>query len=380
MIVATTGDLLDDDAEAVVNTVNTVGVSGKGLALQFRQRYPENEAAYRAAARRGGIRLGAVFVVETGSPDGPKWIVNFPTKDHWRSRSRLGDIAAGLDDLVRFLSEHHVRSVAVPPLGCGNGGLDWRQVEPLIRAKLEPLEEVEVRLYQPNGAPTSTTARVCTQRPRLTVPKAVVVALLASYIERAESAATRLVAQKLAYLAQAAGAPLRLEFTKQRFGPYAENLNHLLLATEGHYTAGFGDRSRGSELSVLAGADREARTVLDTDALAGRAVERVDELTDGFESPYGLELLATLHWVKQHELSAERAPGWEQAAELVRAWSPRKANLFTDHHLRVAWKQLESHGWLDRPGAVAAAQRLPLLDESEPASDPQAIGFPQVSR
>jgi len=247
-------------------------------------------------------------------------------------------------------------------------------------AKLEPLDDVEVHLYQPVEAPSSAAARVQTKRPRLTVPKAVVVALLATYVERAESTANRLVAQKLAYLAQAAGAPLRLEFTKQRFGPYAENLNHLLLATEGHYTAGFGDRSRGSELSVLAGADREARTVLDTDALAGRAVERVDELTDGFESPYGLELLATLHWVKQHELSAERAPGWEQAAELVRAWSSRKANLFTDHHLRVAWKQLESHGWLDRPGAVAAAQRLPLLDESEPASDPQAIGFPQVSR
>jgi len=133
MIVATTGDLLDDDAEAVVNTVNTVGVSGKGIALQFRQRYPRNEVAYRAAAKRGDIRLGAVFVFATALLDGPKWIVNFPTKDHWRSRSRLEDIEAGLDDLVRFLREHHVRSVAVPPLGCGNGGLDWRQVEPLIR-------------------------------------------------------------------------------------------------------------------------------------------------------------------------------------------------------------------------------------------------------
>lgn len=383
MIVPRSGNLLDDDAEAVVNTVNTVGVSGKGIALQFRQRFPRNETAYRRAAKRGDVRLGEVFVVEIAALDGPRWVVNFPTKDHWRSRSRLEDIEAGLDDLVRFLHAHHVRSVAVPPLGCGNGGLDWRQVEPLIRAKLEPLDEVEVHLYAPEGAPERAQRRVATKRPRLTVPKAAVVLLIANYVERAESGATRLVAQKLAYLAQVADAPLGLEFAEARYGPYAEALNHLLLAMEDHYTTGFGDRSNGSELRVLDGAEDEAKVVLRADASAEHAVQRVSELIDGFESPYGLELLATLHWVRHHELSAAPTPGWEHAAELVRAWSPRKADLFTDHHLRVAWDCLASHGWLDRRAlAPEQAPRLPLVvsDEPSPVPDPQPNGVPQVSR
>lgn len=153
MIVSRSGNLLDDDAEALVNAVNTVGVSGKGLALAFRRRFPLSEAAYRAAASRGEVRLGSVLGVPAdGCLDGPKWVVHFPTKGHWREPSRIEWIEAGLDDLVRFLREHHVRSVAVPALGCGCGGLSWGRVESVIRARLGSLEDVEVRLYGP-GAP-----------------------------------------------------------------------------------------------------------------------------------------------------------------------------------------------------------------------------------
>lgn len=150
MIELTRGDLLRSDAEAWVNTVNTKGVAGKGLALQFRREVPENYVAYAAAARRGEVVPGRMFVFDTGR-DGPgRWVVNFPTKRHWKERTRLGDVREGLDDLVRVIRELGIRSIAVPPLGCGLGGRDWvREVEPLVRAALEPLEDVRVLLYEP---------------------------------------------------------------------------------------------------------------------------------------------------------------------------------------------------------------------------------------
>ena len=163
------GDLLADDSEALVNTVNTVGVMGKGIALQFKRAYPEVFKAYQAASRRGEIQLGHVQVVPTGRLTGnPRSIVNFPTKNHWRSKSRLSDIRDGLVDLVDRIEEFGIRSIAVPPLGCGNGGLRWSDVRPVIVDVLSELNDVEVHLYPPEGAPSSVDMRVATSRPKLT--------------------------------------------------------------------------------------------------------------------------------------------------------------------------------------------------------------------
>ena len=150
MIVETTGNLLLDDAQALVNTVNTVGVMGKGLALQFKRAYPSNFATYARACADGRVEPGRIFVTSLG--DG-RWILNFPTKRHWRQPSRLEDIRSGLDDLVRTIVELDVPSVALPPLGCGNGGLDWQVVRRLTFEKLDDLA-VEIRLYGP-GTPVS---------------------------------------------------------------------------------------------------------------------------------------------------------------------------------------------------------------------------------
>lgn len=147
------GNLLEATVDALVNTVNTVGVMGKGIALQFKQAYPENFRAYKAACRRGEVQIGRMFVVETGLLGQPRWIINFPTKQHWRSRSRIDDIKSGLADLRRVLQEVHARSVVVPALGCGNGGLDWCEVRPLIVEALGDIPDVEVIVYPPTGAP-----------------------------------------------------------------------------------------------------------------------------------------------------------------------------------------------------------------------------------
>lgn len=147
MIREVRGDLLRDDAQVLVNPVNTVGVMGKGLALQVKRAYPEVFRVYAAACRAGDVRPGRMHVVEL---PGGRWVVNFPTKRHWRGSSRLDDVAAGLMDLARLIPALGVRTVAVPPLGCGHGGLPWPDVRDLIRAELGALD-ADIRLYGPPG-------------------------------------------------------------------------------------------------------------------------------------------------------------------------------------------------------------------------------------
>ncbi|MCU1494277.1 MAG: Appr-p processing protein [Acidimicrobiaceae bacterium] len=343
MIVISHGDLLNDHAEALVNTVNTEGVSGKGIALQFKLRFPGNYATYRAAAKRGEVVLGKIFAVATGLLDGPKWIVNFPTKGHWKSRSRLEDIEAGLDDLIDFARSAGITSIAVPPLGCGNGGLAWADVLPLLESKLGSLSELAVHLYPPEGAPAPETMRVATAKPRMSIGRSVLIAALDSYLQVAEGA-SRLVAQKLAYLLQVAGAPLRLSFEKAQYGPYAEALNFVLQAMEGHYTLGYGDRTTPSPLQLAEGAAAEADEYLAPRPELVEAVRRVGALIDGLESPYGLELLSTVHYVAtEGDAPATNA---KEAAVLVQEWSDRKSQLFSDDHVEVAWRRLANHGWL----------------------------------
>lgn len=157
MICETDGDLLVADVDAVVNAVNTVGVMGKGIALQFKRRYPENFTAYAAACKAGQVRVGTMFVFDSGRiGDRPRWVINFPTKAHWRSNSKLVDVENGLDDLVRVIAELGVTSIAVPALGCGLGGLSWDEVRPLIIEKLGGVE-ADVLLFSPAGGLQSST-------------------------------------------------------------------------------------------------------------------------------------------------------------------------------------------------------------------------------
>lgn len=155
MITQAHGNLLEADVDALVNTVNTVGVMGKGIALQFRRAYPEMFTSYARAVKSHDVQLGVMHVWPTGAMAGPRLIINFPTKGHWRAPSRLEDVERGLDYLVRVIRQLGIRSIAVPPLGCGNGGLDWSVVEPLIRSKLSSVPDVDVRLYAPEGAPAA---------------------------------------------------------------------------------------------------------------------------------------------------------------------------------------------------------------------------------
>jgi O-acetyl-ADP-ribose deacetylase (regulator of RNase III) len=147
MIRLVRGDLLEAETEAVVNAVNTVGIMGKGIALQFQGVFPENYRAYQAACRRHEVQIGRMFV--TRRPSHPRWIINFPTKKHWRQKAEIEWVMEGLDDLKRLIQQHGIRSISIPALGCGNGGLPWSTVHREIVARLGELADVDVVVYEP---------------------------------------------------------------------------------------------------------------------------------------------------------------------------------------------------------------------------------------
>jgi len=348
------GSLLRADADALVNTVNTVGVMGKGIALQFKRAYPKMFKDYEAAAKAGEIRLGRVNVWATNQMTGPRFIVNFPTKGHWRARSRLADIEAGLVDLVKVVQELGIKSIAVPPLGCGNGGLEWADVEPRIREAFAATPDVDVILYPPAGAPSASTMVTNEERPRMTPGKAAFIALLAEYSRQSDTSTTLIESQKLMFFLQEAGEPLRLRYEKALYGPYADNLRHVLKMLEGHYVQGYGDGSSSvmtaEPLEVLPGAVEDARVVLDEHPETDERISRVLELASGYETPYGLELLASVYWMAKKD--SEEVPTVDGLVEKVRSWTPRKGRMFTDKHIRSAWSILRDRGWVADPAAV----------------------------
>lgn len=335
------GNLLESKAEALVNTVNTVGVMGKGIALQFKRAFPANYKAYERAVKRGEVNLGQVFVYHTGSLESPRFILNFPTKRHWRSKSRLEDIEKGLADLRDVLIKYDIKSVAVPPLGCGQGGLRWSDVRPRIEQALRDLPDVDVQLYAPEGAPNPREMRTGTTRPRMTLGRAAVVLLLHRYLQPGYTA-NNLEVQKLAYFLQVRGEPLRLNFRPAKYGPYAENLQHVLQRIEGHFIHGYGDRASAASISVDSEAVGEAEAFVNSVPETRSRSDEVSEAITGFESPYGLELLATVHWVSH----AQPHASLESVTAAVQKWSRRKAELFTTEHIATAWRHLKSLGWI----------------------------------
>ncbi|MPV50870.1 Appr-1-p processing protein [Pseudactinotalea sp. HY160] len=348
MITEAQGNLLTAPVEALVNTVNTMGVMGKGIALQFKKAFPEMFKAYAAAARRGEVKLGRMHVWPTQTLDGPQYIINFPTKGHWRAKSRVADIDSGLADLVKVVQERGITSIAVPPLGCGNGGLDWAEVEPRIRAAFDQLPGVDVRVYPPTGAPKADNMPVNTTKPKMTPGRAALVGMIARYTQQAFDAPSLIEAQKLMYFLQVAGEPLRLDFKPNRYGPYADNLRHVLAEIEGHYLFGYGDGTAtvpdAAPLEPARGALPAAEHELDTHPETRTRMEQVLDLAEGFETAYGMELLATVHWVAMHGAAGQSDA---TVAAKIAEWSPRKARMFTPEHVDTALTTLREHGLVD---------------------------------
>jgi O-acetyl-ADP-ribose deacetylase (regulator of RNase III) len=346
------GDLLATKVEALVNTVNCVGVMGRGVALQFKDAFPENFKAFKAACDREEVQPGRMFVFETGFLANPKYIINFPTKRHWRGKSRIEDIDAGLRALVEVVRERGITSIALPPLGSGLGGLPWADVRPRIDAAFHDLPHVQVIVFEPHAATEPEVQQRAGRVPTMTEGRAALIGLMQRYLGGLlDPFVTLLEVHKLMYFMQAAGEPLRLRYVAGPHGPYAENLRHVLREIEGYYVscyANTGDEPE-RELMLVPGAVDDAETVLARHPATRARFERVGQVVQGFETPFGLELLTTVHWVA----TQSRVETVEDVLQGVYGWNERKRR-FLPQQIQLALKILAEQGWLSADHPVVS--------------------------
>lgn len=337
-------DILKADAEALVNTVNCVGVMGRGIALQFKKKFPKNFDAYERACDAGELTLGKVHVFDTGEMFNPRYIINFPTKNHWRAHSKIEDIVAGLKSMVAVIRERKIKSIAIPPLGCGLGGLDWSDVRPLIVRAFDDLQDLEVWVFEPGKTPAAKTMAVTTERPQMTAGRAALLGLMNQYLSAVmDPFVSLLELHKLMYFMQELGEPLKLNFKQAPYGPYSENLRHVLNVIEGHFISGFGDGEDDPRKAIepQPNAMAQAKDFLSSHAETNKRLQTVSELISGFETPYGMELLATVHWVG----SKNGANSVAEAVAQVHSWNDRK-RMFSPAHIELAWNVLVKFGLL----------------------------------
>lgn len=339
------GDLLEQRVDAIVNTVNTVGVMGKGIALQFKRKWPSNFKAYEAACKAGEVLPCKMFVFDNGQLAEPKFIVNFPTKRHWRQPSKLSDIECGLEDLVAQIKLLHIKSIAIPPLGCGNGGLDWNVVKPLILQAFTELPDVAVKLFPPGPDAGVRDLVPEISKPRMTAGRAAIVKVLSIYRQMMYPL-SQIEVQKLAYFLLHAGQDLgTLKFQKYTYGPYAPALRHVLTKMDGAYLRGVGDGTKPSEISIMDSALMDAEEYFSSasDLDTAQRVQRIAKLIDGFETPYGMELLGTVHWAATD--GGDRS--LDSVIQRVHLWNKRKRELMKPAHIKVAYERLKNEGWVN---------------------------------
>jgi len=346
------GDILNANTEALVNTVNSVGIMGRGVALQFRKAFPENYKAYRAACERGDVHPGKMFVYEQDKLTFPRLIINFPTKSHWRGKSRLSYIETGLIDLIRVVQERGITSIALPPLGSGLGGLDWSDVRSRIITAFEKLPEVRTLVFEPVGAPSAAAMVKSKRKPKMTAGRAALLGLMHRYLAGLmDTSVSLLEIHKLMYFMQEAGENLRLRFEKALYGPYADNLRHVITEIEGHYISGYGDAvdAPTKQIKLVRDCGQRAEELLRSNRQSRERFDRVISLIDGFETPYGLELLATVHWIATREGVRNR----EEMVRMTHEWNTHK-KMFDKRHIGIALDTLHRKGWLSTEPGVSS--------------------------
>lgn len=342
MIKYTTGNILKADSHAIVNTVNCVGVMGKGIALQFKKAFPENFKAYKKASDNKKVVVGSMFIFDAGSTFNPRFIINFPTKIHWREKSKYKFIEDGLKDLRIQIESYKIKSIAIPPLGCGLGGLEWSKVRLMIEWILGDLD-IEIIVFEPKGAPSVKEQPIeLEKKPRMTKGRALLIALIDIYKGNGYGH-TALEMQKIMYFIKEAGEDIpNLKFDKAKFGPYSDGLRHAIQQLEGYYICGVGDGTQESQVNLVESALKDAKDFLSQQRDAQKYLEKVKQLIDGYETPYGMELLATVHFASKYQ----GAKNIDEAIKLIRGWNYRKSQLMKDRHIEKAWHRLENNGWL----------------------------------
>ena len=341
MIEYKNGDILREDVEAIVNTVNCVGIMGRGLALQFKNKFPQNFKEYQLACTNKEVQLGKMFVHQTGQLINPKYIINFPTKGHWKQNSKIEDISNGLDDLITIIEKYSIKSIAIPPLGSGLGGLDWKMVKKLIEKKLKNIN-CTVILFEPLEQKIEKS--ITKEIPKMTAGRAALIGLMDRYLQGLMDPFISLIeVHKLMYFMQESGEELRLKYKKAQFGPYADNLRHVLNTIEGHFISGYEDGGDAptKQLKLIPKAVEDAKNYLTNKKNTNENFVKVAKLVDGFETPFGLELLSTVHWVVKNE----NASNLEEVISKIYNWNERKKQ-FSRKQIQIALDTLVKNDWL----------------------------------
>lgn len=342
MIEYKNGDILREDVEAIVNTVNCVGIMGRGLALQFKNKFPQNLKEYQLACTNKEVQLGKMFVHQTGQLINPKYIINFPTKGHWKQNSKIEDISNGLDDLITIIEKYSIKSIAIPPLGSGLGGLDWKMVKKLIEEKLKNIN-CTVILFEPLEQKIEKS--ITKEIPKMTAGRAALIGLMDRYLQGLMDPFISLIeVHKLMYFMQESGEELRLKYKKAQFGPYADNLRHVLNTIEGHFISGYEDGGDAptKQLKLIPKAVEDAKNYLTNKKNTNENFVKVAKLVDGFETPFGLELLSTVHWVVKNE----NASNLEEVISKIYNWNERKKQ-FSEKQIKIALDVLIKNNWIN---------------------------------
>lgn len=340
------GDLLSSKTEALVNTVNTVGVMGKGIALRFKELYPTNFHQYYHACKQNKVEVGKMFVVaENKIGEERKLIINFPTKKEFYRKSSYQYIEDGLKDLVSVIQNYTIKSISLPPLGCGNGGLNWDKVKLMIEQHLSPLQDVEILIYEPNDAIKELLKKQDIKNEnKLTDAGAMLMYAMYIYEDLGEYS-NLFVANKLVYFMQRLGEKNlnRIKFKAHLYGPYAPQVNHILKRLNGKYIRGLEqmeakayeeltlDYSKMDEISkyVHTNLKQEQR----------QRLSNLIKLINGFQSFFALEILSTVDYIRKEN----RGITIENTLEKIGQWSDRKKNIFNIDHVRIAFKRLEDY-------------------------------------
>ncbi len=336
------GDLLEQKVDAIVNTVNCVGIMGKGIALQFKKKWPENFKAYAKACKLGEVKTGKMFIHDNGGLVEPHFIINFPTKNHWRGASKIEFIEEGLKDLAKQIKEKKIQSIAIPPLGCGNGGLAWTVVKERIETAFKEIPDVEVKLFEPFKSPEAKELKINTPKPALTVVRAAIIKLVSIYREL-DYELSMLEVQKLAYLLTVTkNDDFKLKFSAHAMGPYSENLKHAIDALDGHYLQGVGDFTGPSQLTLSDYALKEAEEFLKEEKELNYRIKGVENLIQGFQTPYGMELLSTVHWVLRGN---PKPKTYNDVLNKVHSWNNRKKQIMSKNDIKIAIDHLTKNNF-----------------------------------
>jgi len=339
MIHYITGNILDSKAQALVNTVNTMGVMGKGIALQFKKAYPNNFKAYERACKNKEVQVGKMFVTaDSNTITGERLIINFPTKTSWRKPSEYKYIEYGLDDLIKVIEEKKIKSIALPPLGAGNGGLNWEIVKKLIEHKLGHLD-VNVYVYEPTA---HIQEQLKKERAKLTDARALLLYVLYDLVGNGEYV-SECSSEKVCYFLQKFGAKkyFKLEFEPNFYGPYSGKVRFVLNAINGSYLMGYSDMDKKpfEPLTLVSDAYEDVKSHIESNKELGNIARRTIGFLQGFYSDFALELLSSIDYISTKEQTLNQ----DAIAQGLEKWSDRKRSLFSNpKYLQISLKHLQA--------------------------------------